>query len=164
MGRNLRPDARFVFGNGAHFIAFGAGSGLAPFAPGTFGTVLGWPLAWWAGALLPPWGAWVLAIALFALGTWAAERTGRDLGIVDHGGIVIDETVAFMGLLLALPRRVDMLIGAFLLFRLFDIWKPWPIRQVERAVPGGLGVMVDDLLAALYAFVPLALYEVTRHG
>jgi len=146
-----RPDFAFVHGHPARWIAFGGGAGLAPIAPGTFGTLLGWPLDWAARVLLPwgpRFGLWLL---LFGVGTWAAGVAGRALGQEDHGGIVCDEAVAFMLVLMLVPSGWQYAVGGFVAFRLFDIWKPFPIRQVERAVSGGLGVMLDDVLAAGYA-------------
>src|SRR4029450_13050324 len=91
------PDARFLVSHPAHFIALGFGSGLAPRAPGTFGTLLGWALYWLLSpAIPPPLLIAFLAVPLFFLGVWACERTGRDLGVADHGAMVWDEVVAFL--------------------------------------------------------------------
>jgi len=151
-----RPGARFAFGHPAHFVAFGFGAGLAPFAPGTFGTLLAIPL-WWlfveghAPALL-----FALIAALFAAGVWACELTGRHLGVADHGAMVWDEVVAFLLVLALLPEGTGWLVAAFLLFRFFDIVKPPPIRDCERRFKGGFGVMFDDLVAAGYTLLVLA--------
>jgi phosphatidylglycerophosphatase A len=150
----MKPDRAFLFAHPAHFIALGAGAGLAPKAPGTWGTLAALPLF----ALLHGFGAPVLAGAaalLFALGVWAAARTGRALGVADHGSIVIDEIAAFLLVLAFVPPAAPWWLAAFVAFRAFDIVKPWPIRQAERAVGGGLGVMFDDTLAALYAIAVL---------
>ena len=102
-------------------------------------------------------GRWVLAlVALFWIGVWATGRTGRALGVHDHGGMVFDETVAFLAVLFLTPRTLLWQAFAFLLFRLFDILKPPPIRYIDRRVKGGLGVMLDDLVAALFALLCLA--------
>jgi phosphatidylglycerophosphatase A len=153
---NPKPDLRFLFARKTHFLALGLGTGLSPRAPGTVGTVLGfllfWPLA--THALAVQWGALAM---LFALGVWACGRTARDLGVADHGSIVWDEIVAF-ALVLTLTPRSPLWFGvAFLLFRLFDIWKPWPIRYFDRTLKGGFGVMLDDVLAAIYAIVVITL-------
>jgi len=145
------PDARFLLSHPAHFIALGFGSGLAPKAPGTFGTLVGLVLFLVLEQFIAPWHVAVLAIPLFFVGIWASAVTGRDLGVADHGAIVIDEIVAFLPLAVFANKSPLMLALAFGLFRLFDIWKPFPIRQVERRVKGGFGVMIDDILAALYA-------------
>jgi phosphatidylglycerophosphatase A len=158
------PDARFLVSHPAHFIALGFGSGLAPFAPGTFGTLVAIPLVWLLSLVLPPLLIAFMAVPAFFLGVWACTITGRDLGVEDHGSMVIDEVVAFMPLCaLALPgaiatRNPLLLAVAFVLFRIFDIAKPPPIRALERNVRGGLGVMVDDAVAAFYAYVAFALF------
>lgn len=136
----------------AHMIAFGFGSGLAPKAPGTVGTLLGLPLFWLiAAATDDPSKQVVLVAAVFLLGVWACGRTGRALGVADHGGMVWDEIVAFALVLLFTPAGWLWIALAFALFRLFDILKPWPIRLADTRLKNGFGVMFDDLLAAGYA-------------
>jgi len=157
------PDARFLLSHPAHFIALGFGSGLAPRAPGTFGTLAGLALFLLLEQVIAPWHVAVLAIPLFVLGVWACERTARDLGVPDHGAIVWDEIVAFLPVAVFANKSALMLAVAFGLFRLFDIWKPFPIRQVERRVKGGLGVMIDDVLAAIYACAVIALLVEASH-
>ena len=148
----MRPDLKFLFAHPAHLIAFGFGSGLAPKAPGTVGTLLGWPLFWLIAAVAPDLSNRIaLVIAAFLLGVWACARSGRALGVADHGGIVWDEIVAFALVLLFTPAGWQWAALAFALFRLFDILKPWPIRLADRRLKNGFGVMFDDLLAAGYA-------------
>ncbi len=147
------PDARFLLAHPAHFIALGFGAGLAPRAPGTFGTLAAFPLYWALAALLPPLVIAFASIPLFFVGVWACERTGRDLGVSDHGAMVWDEIVAFLPLLAVSSADWRLQLYAFVLFRVFDIWKPPPIRELERRVKGGMGVMVDDVVAAFYAYV-----------
>jgi len=152
----LRPDLKFLFAHPAHLIAFGFGTGLAPKAPGTVGTLLGLPLFWGVVAVahdLP--NQIILLIATFLLGIWACGRTGRALGVADHGGMVWDEIVAFALVLLFTPAGGLWMALAFALFRLFDILKPWPIRLADTHFKSGFGVMFDDLLAALYAIAIL---------
>ncbi len=152
----LRPSWRFLFSRPAHFVAFGFGAGLAPFAPGTFGTLLAFPLYW---LFIPHVGAvefLVLLLVLFGLGVWACEVTGRELGVADHGGMVWDETVAFLLVLFFTPATLLWQAWAFLLFRLFDILKPPPIRHFDRTLKNGFGVMLDDLMAAFYTLIVLA--------
>jgi len=158
-----RPDARFLLSHPAHFIALGFGSGLAPRAPGTFGTLAGLAIFLVLEQFIAPWYAGVLAIPLFFVGIWASAVTGRDLGVADHGAIVIDEIVAFLPVALFANKSPLMLAVAFGLFRLFDIWKPFPIRQVERRVKGGFGVMIDDVLAAIYACAAIWLLVEASH-
>jgi phosphatidylglycerophosphatase A len=140
----------------AHFVAFGFGSGLAPFAPGTFGTLLGWALGAFLGAVLSAPAFLALIASLFLLGIWACGVTGRHLGAHDHGGMVWDEVVAFMLVLALVPNELAWQLAAFVFFRFFDIVKPPPIRSLERRWKGGFGVMVDDVLAAGYTLLVLA--------
>jgi phosphatidylglycerophosphatase A len=153
-----RPDARFLLAHPAHFIALGFGAGLAPRAPGTVGTVVGLLLCWVLQPFLSPVAITLLAVALFMAGVWACDVTGRALGVVDSGAMVWDEVVAFLPLA-AFAETLWMQAIAFGLFRLFDIWKPFPIRQLERRIPGGLGVMADDVLAAGYALALVILMQ-----
>lgn len=153
------PSWRFVLGHPAHFLAFGFGIGLIPFAPGSFGTLLAFPIFAFLDPRLDPL-TWVFALAaLFWAGVWATGRTGHALGVHDHGGMVFDETVAFLAVLFLTPRALLWQAFAFLLFRLFDILKPPPIRYIDRRVKGGLGVMLDDMVAALFALLCLAAWK-----
>ena len=158
----LRPDLKFLFAHPAHLIAFGFGSGLAPKAPGTVGTLLGFPLFWLIVTVAPDLpNQMILLTATFLLGIWACGRTGRALGVADHGGMVWDEIVAFALVLMFTPALLFTPTGwlwialAFALFRLFDILKPWPIRLADSHLKNGFGVMFDDLLAAAYAIAAL---------
>jgi phosphatidylglycerophosphatase A len=155
--RAPRASWRFVLSHPAHCIAFGFGAGLAPLGPGTFGTALALPLYWGASAVLGAAALLAAAVALFALGVWACTLAGRALGARDHPGMVWDETVAFLFVLQLAPPGAGWLASAFVLFRAFDILKPFPIRALERRLPGGWGVMADDLAAAAYTLIVLAL-------
>ena len=158
------PDARFLVAHPAHFIALGFGSGLAPRAPGTFGTLLGWGLYGLLSLVIAtPLLIAFLAVPLFFLGVWACDRTGRDLGVQDHGAMVWDEVVAFLPLAAIASASLWLQAVAFLLFRLFDIWKPYPIRMIEKNVKGGMGVMVDDIIAMAYAYMAFVLFVVIMH-
>jgi len=155
-GAGAKADFRFLLEHPAHLVAFGFGTGLAPKAPGTVGTLLGLPLYWliaWVAPDLP--NQVVLLIAAFLVGVWACGRTGRTLGVADHGGIVWDEIVAFALVLAFTPAGWPWTLLAFALFRLFDIVKPWPIRQFDARLKNGFGVMFDDLLAAGYTLAVL---------
>jgi len=140
-----------------HILAFGFGTGLAPIAPGTVGSLLGVLLAWLTRdmGLTTELG---VAAALFVAGIWICGESARRLGIHDHGGIVWDEICGMYLTLLVAPATISAWILGFLLFRAFDIVKPWPIRDLDHRLGGGLGIMLDDLVAALYAAVLLALY------
>ena len=153
-----QPDVKFLFAHPAHFIALGFGSGLAPKAPGTFGTLVAYPL-WWLMAPLSVTLAWALVTAGFALGIWASDKTGKDLGVSDHGAMVWDEVIAMLALLLLTPAGLVWAIAAGVFFRLFDIWKPFPIAYFDRTVKGGFGVMFDDVLAAIYALAAVRILE-----
>ena len=144
------PSWRLMMSHPAHQLSFGFGSGLIRPAPGTWGTLF----AWLVFVVLDPWlgdAGWAIVIAsTFVLGAAAANRTGRALGRPDHGAIVIDEIVAFWLVLWLLPGGVFTQAVAFLGFRFFDILKPPPIRAVDQRFKNGVGVMLDDLLAAFY--------------
>ena len=153
-----RLTLRFMFSHPAHVISLGFGSGLAPFAPGTFGTLVGLFAARW---LQPMVGDTVFFLGLavaFALSVWAAGVTGRALGESDHGSIVSDEVIAMALITAMLPGAAWKQLWAFLLFRLLDIWKPGPIGWADRNVKGAFGVMLDDLIAAALTLLIFALW------
>jgi phosphatidylglycerophosphatase A len=149
------PDSRastqrFRLGHPAHLIALGAGSGLSPWAPGTVGTLWAWAVFLALDGLLDLRGWLFVIVFAFLVGVWACGRAGRDVGVADHSAMVWDEVVAFWLVLAFLPDDLLMQTVGFLLFRFFDILKPPPIRQADARLKGGLGVMVDDLLAAVF--------------
>jgi phosphatidylglycerophosphatase A len=156
-----RPGTRFLFSHPAHFVALGFGSGLAPVAPGTFGTVLAWPVFWLLHPRLDAGGFLFVLAACFVGGIWVCDRTARDLGVEDHPAIVWDETAAFLVVLFFTPAQPLWQGIAFGLFRLFDILKPGPIRTVDARMRGGLGVMADDLMAAFFTLVCLMLLKLS---
>lgn len=135
-------------------VALSLGLGLAPFAPGTFGSLGGLPLHL-ALAPLPIPLRVVAYAALLVLGTRAVGRTGRDFGEHDHGALVFDETLATALTLEFAPATMPGWIAAFSLFRLFDVWKPWPVNIPDERGSGGFSVMLDDLLAAVWAVICL---------
>jgi phosphatidylglycerophosphatase A len=157
------PDVRFLLSHPAHFIALGFGAGLLRPAPGTWGTLLSWGLCAAAMLVLSPVLIAFAAIPLFFVGVWACGRTGRDLGVEDHGAMVWDEIVAFMPLAAIASAAWWLQLVAFVLFRLFDVWKPYPISLVERNVRGGMGVMVDDAMAAVYAYLSFLIFIIVMH-
>ena len=152
----MPPAARPDFHNPVHVLAFGFGSGLAPKAPGTAGTVLA-VFIYLALAPLPLLYYIGVCGILFLAGIWICGRASRDLAVHDHGGIVFDEIVGFLVVMIALPPTWPWIAAGFVLFRIFDIAKPWPIGWLDRRVRGGLGIMLDDLLAALAAWALLQL-------
>lgn len=140
-----------VWRNPVHFAAFGFGSGASPVAPGTFGTLMAVVLY----VLLPQMSPLIYVLFLlfaFAIGVWICDKTSNDIGGHDHGGIVWDEFVGYWISLFLAPQGWQWLLLAFVLFRLFDIVKPWPIRWLDSNVSGGFGIMIDDVLAGLMAF------------
>jgi len=150
------PTARFMLGHPARLIALGFGTGLAPVAPGTFGTALAFPVFMLLQRWLDtPWLAAAIAV-FFAIGVWACGRTGRDLGVADHGAMNWDEVVAMMLILLFIPKDWTWWAAAFFVFRFFDVLKPPPIRAIDRRMKGGLGVMFDDIVAAFYTLLVIA--------
>lgn len=140
------PPAAVLAGP-ANFLALGAGLGLAPRAPGTFGTLLGIPLLFLMPQSLLGYSATLLV--LFAVGVWCCHVCAQALGVHDHPGIVWDEVVGYLITMAAVPRTAPWILTGFVVFRVFDISKPWPISWIDRQVHGGLGIMLDDVLAAL---------------
>ncbi|MBI4754724.1 MAG: phosphatidylglycerophosphatase A [Betaproteobacteria bacterium] len=154
-----RPDLRFLLAHPAHLIACGLGAGLSPVAPGTAGTLLAWLLY---PLVKAPFGDAVfllLLLAGFAVGVVACHRTGRALGEADHGAIVWDEIVPFWLVLLFTPPTLAWQALAFLLFRGFDIVKPPPAGWIDGHMKHGFGVMADDVVAAGYTLLALALLQ-----
>lgn len=158
-----KPGLQFIFRHPAHLIAFGGGAGLSPVAPGTVGTLLAIPLFNWLEPQLAPWTFLAVLVGLFWVGVWASAVTGRALGVADHGGMVWDETVAFLLVLFFLPVTGYWQAFGFLVFRLFDILKPPPIRFYDRMLKNGFGVMWDDILAAGYTLLVMAGARVMIH-
>ena len=139
-----------------HLFAFGFGTGLSPLAPGTVGSLVGVVVAW-ATLPLALEIRILIAIALFAAGVWLCGESARRIGVHDHPGIVWDEIASQYLVLFWLPPSIPLWAFGFGLFRLFDIWKPWPISDLDHRLKGGLGIMLDDLVAALYAALLLGL-------
>jgi phosphatidylglycerophosphatase A len=134
-----------------HFLALGFGSGLAPKAPGTFGTLAAVPLVWLCSAYLP-FSIYLILTVLFSIvGIWICGKTADDMQVHDDSSIVWDEVVGMMITMLAVPLHWHTLLIGFILFRIFDIAKPWPISYLDKHVHGGFGIMADDLLAGVFA-------------
>lgn len=151
----MNPDARTVFTRPDYFLAYGFGSGLAPRAPGTAGSLVGL-LVFVPVLYAPLWVQLLLIVLGFALGVWICDRVANHMSIKDPGGIVWDEFVGMWIAMLLLPSML-LLPVAFALFRLFDILKPWPVSLADEDLEGGLGIMVDDVVAGLYALASLQL-------
>lgn len=143
-----------------HFVAFGFGAGLAPYAPGTFGSLVGLLAAWGLLELPLPWRVAVV-LAVIGLGCWICGESARRLQRHDDQRIVFDEIAGVLLTSLAVQKpSVLSLALVFVFFRFFDIVKPWPIRDVDHSLQGGLGIMLDDLIAALYAAACVATIRV----
>ena len=140
------------------FLALGFGSGLSRYAPGTAGTLAAIPLALLLKQLPVP-AYWVALLLLFLVGVYLCGSASRMLGRHDPGNIVWDEMVGFWLTVALLPVTWAWWLAGFAIFRLFDILKPWPIRWLDRRVPGGLGIMLDDVVAALYAMLILSIFQ-----
>ncbi len=142
--------------NPAHLLSLGFGSGLAAVAPGTAGTLIAIPLYLLAESL--DLSTYLLLVAMMLLvGIGLCSYTSRTLGVHDHGGIVWDEIVGYFITMIAAPPGWGWLIAGFLLFRLFDIWKPWPINLLDRKLSGGTGIMLDDVIAGIYGLLVMQL-------
>lgn len=152
----MQPTFKLLFSHPAHFIALGFGSGLSPRAPGTAGSLLAWLLFPLISTSLSDTTFLVLMLAFFASGVMICDRTGRALGVPDHGAIVWDEMVAVWLVLFFTPATLLWQGVAVALFRVFDILKPPPVRWADTRFKGGFGVMFDDILAAAYTLLALA--------
>jgi phosphatidylglycerophosphatase A len=143
-----------------HLLAFGFGAGLAPRAPGTFGSAVGIVAAWWLLELPLAWRVAVV-LAVIGAGIYVCGESARRLGRHDDQRIVLDEIAGVLLTSLAVAEKsLFALALVFVFFRVFDIWKPWPIRDVDHSLKGGLGIMLDDLIAALYAAACVATIRV----
>ncbi len=150
MKKNSAPSS--IFTNWKHFLACGFGSGASPWAPGTMGTVAAIPLyilvSW-----MHFWPFFILTCVMFTVGVWLCEVTSRDWNTHDHSSIVWDEIVGYFITMFGMPFNWKWIVLGFVFFRLFDIWKPWPISIADKKIKGGFGIMFDDVLAAIYALI-----------
>ena len=156
MAKAINPSVKECLTNPIHGLAFGLGSGLAPFAPGTFGTLVAIPFY----LLLQPLSLSVylgVLLLLIVVSIYICGESARQLKTHDHSGIVLDEICGYLVTMIWVPYSWLWLVLGFLLFRLFDIWKPWPIGLVDRKVQGGLGIVIDDVLAGVFAAMCLQL-------
>jgi len=133
-----------------HFFAFGFGSGLSPKAPGTVGTLASIPIFYFISDLSLFHYLIVISVVIF-FGIVICDLSSKDLKVHDHPGIVLDEFAGFFVTMIAVPVSWTNVIAGFVLFRLFDIWKPWPINWLDQKVSGGFGIMIDDILAGIFA-------------
>jgi len=152
--QEIRSRAK-VWTNFYHFLGFGFGSGLSPFAPGTMGTIAAIPVYLLMVFYLPQWLYIGLTILFLLIGIKICDKVSEDLQVHDFSGIVWDEIVGYLITMMFFPFSWTMLILGFVLFRCFDIIKPWPINWLDKKVSGGLGIMVDDVLAGIFAWIGL---------
>ncbi|OCQ52871.1 Phosphatidylglycerophosphatase A [Photorhabdus australis subsp. thailandensis] len=154
---------RLRMSNPWHLLATGFGSGLSPIMPGTMGSVASIPF-WLLLMQFPEWICWLAIIVGMLFGIMICQRTSDDMKVHDHGSIVWDEFIGMWITLMAIPViSWQWVLTGFIVFRIFDMWKPWPIRWFDRYVHGGLGIMLDDIIAAAFSFVIvwlLAFYQI----
>lgn len=154
MNRPEQRSARAVLADPWHCLAFGGGSGLIPYAPGTAGTLAALPVFIVLQPLSLP--LYVAAVVtMFMAGMWICGRASLALGVHDHSGIVWDEIVGYLVTMLAAPAGLGWMLAGFVLFRLFDIAKPWPASLVDRRLGGGAGIMLDDIVAGVYGLLAI---------
>jgi len=148
------PDA--IWQNPLYFIAFGFGSGALPFAPGTWGTLMAIPFYLVLQSL--PLGIYTIVTVAVIIGSiWLCDKITREIKVHDHPGMCLDEIVGFLVTMIDAPYGFKWIVIGFLLFRLFDIWKPQPIRYIDEKVGGGLGIILDDVVAGIFACAVLHL-------
>ncbi|MFL0810827.1 MAG: phosphatidylglycerophosphatase A [Agarilytica sp.] len=150
-------DAKLVFRSPQMFLAFGLGSGLSPVIPGTMGTLAAVPF-YIVMAQLPIYAYAVILLLAYFLGNYLCDFASKKLGVHDHGGIVWDEFVGFWLTMFLVPFQWQYLVVGFVLFRFFDMLKPWPISWVDKHAQGGFGIMIDDVLAGVAAWLCLQLW------
>lgn len=150
-----QPLPKPNFKDPIHWLAFGLGSGLSPKAPGTFGTLAALPIYWFLLKDLPPFAFLLVLLVSFVAGVYFCGKTAKDLNVHDHGGIVWDEFVGMWLTLFLAPAGLGWMVLGFVLFRVFDIIKPWPIKWFDQHVHGGFGIMVDDVIAGVFAWLCL---------
>ena len=149
-----QPVPRSVWEKPSHFIAFGFGSGAVPFAPGTFGTLMAIPF-YLAMQSLSHTMYLLLLVIITITSMWLCDKITKEIGIHDHSGMCLDEIVGYLVTMYGAPQGLIWIIWGFFLFRLFDIWKPWPIRYIDSQIQGGIGIILDDVFAGIYSLIVL---------
>jgi len=148
------PVPRSVWEKPTHFVAFGFGSGAIPKAPGTFGTLMAIPFY----LMMQPLTMLqylILLILITSLSMWLCDNVSKEIQVDDHQGMCLDEIVGYLVTMFGAPHGFRWIVWGFLLFRLFDILKPWPIYLIDQKVKGGVGVILDDVLAGIYSSIVL---------
>lgn len=150
------PVPRSVWQKPSHFIAFGFGSGTIPFAPGTFGTLMAIPFYLALSTFSHT--TYLFLLIFFTLTSmWLCDKVSKEIHFDDHSGMCLDEIIGFLITMFHAPNGFTWIILGFLLFRLFDIWKPWPIHLIDEKMEGGIGAILDDVLAGIYSFIIIQL-------
>ena len=157
--KHIPPVPNAVWRNPLYFIAFGLGSGAMPFAPGTFGTLMAIPFYLLLRELALPFYL-IFVLVFIAATSWLSDRISRDIHVHDHPGMCIDEFAGFFVTMIAAPSGWHWILIGFLLFRLFDIWKPWPISWIDKHMTSGFGMILDDVVAGLFAMIIIQLLAV----
>lgn len=151
------PIPHSIWEKPSHFIAFGFGTGALPIAPGTFGTLIAIPFYLVLSALSL--SLYLFVVLLIILGsTWLCDRVSKEIGVEDHQGMCLDEIVGYLVTMINVPRGLIWIAAGFILFRIFDIWKPWPIRYADEKIHGGFGMILDDVLAGMYSCIILQIF------
>jgi phosphatidylglycerophosphatase A len=149
-GQKHGPLSAALLRQPVHLFALGFGAGLSPVAPGTVGTLVAVPIVW-SITQIGPWALAVFAVLAAIMGVYICGESARRLGVHDHSGIVWDEITGYaLTLAPVVPDLWSFVLG-FVLFRVFDIVKPWPIREADHRLRGGFGIMVDDVLAGIFS-------------
>lgn len=147
----IPPFPAAVWRNPLYFLAFGLGSGRSPYAPGTVGTIVAIPCYLLLVYFLSPAAYLIFTVAFIAFSSWLCERISNETGTHDHPGMNIDEFAGFFVTMIAAPQGWLWIVLGFLLFRLFDIWKPWPISYIDKHIDNGFGMILDDVVAGIFA-------------
>jgi phosphatidylglycerophosphatase A len=155
----IAPIPEKVWQDPLYFIAFGFGTGTIPFAPGTFGTLIAVPI-YLLMARLSTIPYLILLLVIIAASVWICSKVTKEIGVEDHQGMCLDEIVGYLVTMFGVPFGLGWVIAGFVLFRIFDIWKPWPINLVDRNVHGGLGIILDDVIAGIFSCIILLLVSI----
>lgn len=155
----IPPVPEKVWTDPFYFFAFGFGSGAIPFAPGTFGTLMAIPF-YLVLSLLPPLFYIAFVVLFIAFSSWVSDKVSREIHEHDHPGMCIDEFAGFFVTMIFAPAGLIWIVLGFVLFRIFDIWKPWPIRLIDEKVHGGFGMILDDVVAGLFAFAVIQIIQI----
>lgn len=156
----IPPFPAAVWHNPLYFLAFGLGSGRSPYAPGTVGTIVAIPCYLALNYFLSPIAYIIFTVVFIVFSSWLCERISRETRTHDHPGMNIDEFAGFFVTMIAAPQGWEWIVLGFVLFRLFDILKPWPISYIDKKIDNGFGMILDDVVAGLFS---LAIIQLTYY-